>query len=108
MKRNVISVVAGFALLAFWGNAVEAKQAWIQDRVKAEKSLSKKDFVSARAQLASSLTRVSKLPPAKDPKNIKLDILALNRDFANLWALETTDVMAKAATGGNPAIKEEY
>jgi hypothetical protein len=106
MKRHQISVL--LVVLGCTCSEAFGAQGWIADRMKAEKSLAKNDFVSARAELASSLTKVSKLPPPKEPKKIEPDILSLNRSFAKLWCLETRDVMAKSVQGGGQAVKDEY
>jgi hypothetical protein len=106
MKRHLISVL--LVVLTCTCSEAFGAQGWVTDRIKADKSLAKNDIVSARAELASSLTKVSKLPPPKEPKKIAPDIVSLNRSFAKLWCLETRDVMAKAVQGGGQAVKDEY
>jgi hypothetical protein len=107
MKRHLIApllIVLGCTCSA----AFAAPASWVADRIKADKALSKNDFISARADLASSLTKVSKLPPPKDPKEIRQPILSLNESFAKLWCLEVRDVMAKSVQGGGQAVKDNY
>lgn len=107
MKRHQILILL-IVLGCTGSKAFGAPAAWVTDRIKADKDLGKHDIVSARADLASSLTKVSKLPPSKEPDKVKQQIIYLNKSFAKLWSLETADVMAKSVQGDGPGLKEDY